>query len=135
MTIATTTEPLTRPRFHYGWVIVLTSMLGLSIGVQSVMNYTAGIFFTPLRAEFGWTLQQASIAFLILSHAIVFIAPFAGRLIDLKNGRLLISLSTALAGACFVSLYFLTNSLAQYYVTFAISGWSAISPRPWPIPS
>jgi MFS family permease len=46
------------PRFYYGWVIAGISSLLMIVcfGVQ----YSFGIFFKPLIAEFGWTRAETS---------------------------------------------------------------------------
>lgn len=86
-----------RPTFFYGYVIVFVStvVMTMTFGV----NYSFGIFFTPLRAEFGWTKVVTSIAYSVLTFLAGFLGIFAGRFTDRFSAKMV-----SLCGGCFLGL-------------------------------
>ena len=50
-----------KPRFFYGYIVVLAAfvIMALAFGI----NYSFGVFFKPLLAEFGWTRAVTSAAY------------------------------------------------------------------------
>jgi len=83
--------------FFYGYIIVLVStvVMTMSFGV----NYSFGVFFTPLRAEFGWTKAVTSAAYSIVTFFAGFLGIFAGRLTDRFSAKVV-----SIAGGCFLGL-------------------------------
>ena len=83
--------------FFYGYVIVLVStiVMTMTFGV----NYCFGVFFTPLRAEFGWTKAVTSAAYSILTFFAGFLGIFAGRLTDRFSAKVV-----SIAGGCFLGV-------------------------------
>ncbi len=83
--------------FYYGYVIVLVStvVMTLTFGV----NYSFGVFFTPLRAEFGWTKAVTSIGYSLLTFLSGFIGIFAGKFTDRFSAKMV-----SLCGGCFLGL-------------------------------
>ncbi len=83
--------------FFYGYIVVLVStvVLALTFGV----NYSFGIFFTPLRAEFGWSKAVTSGAYSLLTVLAGFTGIFAGRLTDRFSPKVV-----SIAGGCFLGL-------------------------------
>ena len=63
------------------------------------VNYSFGIFFTPLRAEFGWTKAVTSVAYSVLTFLSGFLGIFAGRFTDRFSAK-----AVSLAGGCFLGL-------------------------------
>ncbi|MBK8026944.1 MAG: MFS transporter [Chloroflexi bacterium] len=79
---------MTNRRFHYAWVIVFVTFLGLLLSA-GVRNATS-ILFEPLEAQFGWDRASISFAFAI---SLVFFglgAPIGGTLIDRYGPRRLL---------------------------------------------
>lgn len=83
--------------FFYGYIIVLVStvVMTMTFGV----NYTFGVFFTPLRDEFGWTKAVTSAAYSILTFLGGFLGIFAGRLTDRFSAKVV-----SIAGGCFLGV-------------------------------
>lgn len=67
-------------RFHYAWVILIVTFLGLlaSAGVRTA----PGLIITPLEAEFSWTRTDISFAVAISLFIFGLGAPIGGSLID-----------------------------------------------------
>ena len=69
-----------RTYFFYGYVIVFSSfvILVMAFGI----NYSFGIFFKPLLAQFEWTRASTSAAYSLMTLISGFLGIFAGRLSD-----------------------------------------------------
>ena len=74
-----------RPRFFYGYVIVSAALviMALSFGI----NYSFGVFFKPLLAEFGWTRAVTAAAYSLMTLVSGFMGIFAGKLSDNFGAR------------------------------------------------
>ena len=42
-------------RVTRGWVIVMTSVLGIAVSFGSLVIFTFGVFLKPLSGQFGWS--------------------------------------------------------------------------------
>ena len=107
----------TKPALFYGYIIVVVSMviMTLTFGV----NYCFGIFFSPLRAEFGWTKAITSAAYSILTLFSGIAGIFAGRLADRFNPKYV-----SMAGGCFLGLGCILmsqiNAAWQFYLIYGL---------------
>jgi len=106
-----------RPGFFYGYVIVAVGfiIMGLTFG----LNYSFGVFFKPLIAEFGWAKATTSAAYSMLTLVAGFLGIFAGRLADRFGSKV-----TAIAGGCFLGLGFLllsqVQNIWQFYLFYGV---------------
>jgi len=112
-----TSHSIPSPSFFYGYVMVFIStiIMTLTFGV----NYSFGIFFTPLRTEFGWTKAVTSVAYSVLTFAAGFLGIFAGRLTDRFSVRMV-----SIAGGFFLGLGCILMSQIvaawQFYLIYAL---------------
>lgn len=91
-----TTGKTRRPRFFYGYAIVLASFLILMIACGA--QYSFGVFFKPVLSEFGWTRAITSGAYslnMVLAGIFGFLA---GRFSDRFGPRLVITVGGLLIG-------------------------------------
>lgn len=110
-------NPLARPRFFYGYVIVAVGFLNLAVMWGTL--YAFGVFFNPLLDEFGWTRATTSGAF---SLSVVLLAGFsviAGRLTDRFGPRIVITAGGLLLGTGCL-LMSLVDSVWQFYLFYGI---------------
>ncbi len=109
-----------KSRMFYGYWILAASMLALFI--QSAAGfYSFGIFFKPVSEEFGWNREITSLAFLLLLTIGAPISPLIGRLTD-RYGPKIVVIIGAFIMALGLFLTSLTNSLAIFYLGYAING-------------
>src|SRR3954469_4115160 len=103
---------LVRLPIFYGWIIVGVAFITMAIGVNARTAFS--LLFPPILDEYGW--DRASVAgifsFGFLSSAII--APFAGRLVDLKGPRLVVE-TGVLALIAGLGLATLAQTVWQFY--------------------
>jgi len=91
-----------KPRLFYGYVVVAASftIMTLTFGI----NYSFGVFFKPLIAEFGWARGLTSGAYSLMTVTAGFLGIFAGKVGD-KHGPKVIGMTTGfLLGLGFILL-------------------------------
>jgi MFS family permease len=122
-----------RPRFFYGWVIVGTSLVSMTLiyGIR----HSFSVFFPPILDEFGWS--RSSTALMLSLNILIygFCAPVAGSLGDRWRAR-----SVMLTGIIILGLTTagcaLAHRLWHFYLLFgilvpmgmALSGWPLLTP-------
>ena len=74
-------------RVTRGWVIVLTSVLGITVSFGSLVIFTFGVFLKPLSGQFGWSRAEISLAFTLTALMVAVFSPFIGRLVDRVGAR------------------------------------------------
>lgn len=82
------------------------------------LNLSAGQFFAPLRAEYGWPLSTLSLAVAVNMLVWGILQPFMGRLVDRIGARPVITASTALMGVAFL----LSTTIDQKWEFFLYYG-------------
>jgi MFS family permease len=122
-----------QPPFFYGWVIVGTAVIGMTI-LYGVRNAFA-VFFPPLLDEFGWSRGGTALIFSLNLLIYGLLAPIVGSLADrwkprivMTAGIIILSLSTASCA--------LANELWHFYLFFgllmpigqACCGWPILGP-------
>ena len=106
-----------QPKFFYGYFIVAATFLLMAImwGTQ----YTFGVFFKPLLAEFGWTRAMTSAAFSMSLVLTGFLSVLAGKLTDRFGPRLVVTVC-----GCFLGLGFLlvsqTSAIWHLYLFYGV---------------
>ncbi len=86
----------TEPDSYYRYIIVGIAFIVMVIAWG--VNYSFGIFFTPLLDEFGWTRAMTSGAFSLAMFSEGFGGVFMGRICDRFGPRLVVSVCGILLG-------------------------------------
>ncbi len=106
-----------KPRFFYGYVIVATCFLVMTLayGAQN----TFGVFFKPMAAEFGWSRAATSGPFALYMVVSGILSIISGRLSDRFGPKLIVSLGGAILGTGYI-LMSRTNSLWELYLYYGV---------------
>ncbi len=122
-----------RPPFFYGWVIVGTAILGMTLIYGT--RHSFSVFFPPILDEFGWS--RGSTAIMLSLNLLVYglVAPLAGTLGDRWKPRRVMVIGVVIVGLATAGCAF-ANELWQFYLLFGImmplgtsfSGWPLLAP-------
>src|SRR5476649_2806671 len=93
---------------YYGWFVLAAGAVSemLAIGATS---YTAGFFVLPLQAEFHLSRANAGVPVLLVYLGAVFVAPYAGRILDRYPVRLVISAGALCFAAALAAIALLSS--------------------------
>lgn len=118
-----------------GWPILVGATVAMISGVATLPAYTAGLFITPLQAEFGWTRAAISLGPSIAALGIAASTPFVGALTERIHPRKLTLIGILAMAAAFLGLSRMNGSIGFFYcvhLLFSIfgnlSGAAAVTP-------
>ena len=109
-------------RPFYGWWIVAVSTIGVAFCATPVVFLTLGVFMIPLGEEFGWNRAEISLGLSVAALSLAIATPWAGRMLDSQGPRRILRWSLALYALATASLYFLGNSILQFYAVLGLIG-------------
>jgi predicted MFS family arabinose efflux permease len=112
-------DPGSYREFRRGWPIVLSSMLGVGLGLSPLPFYTMGLFAPRLAAEFGWGMGQIFFGITITSMVVILAGPLAGYLAGRWGARPVAITSLVLFSLAFMGFALGNGSLTVYYLTWA----------------
>jgi MFS family permease len=98
--------------------IVFASFIGLVFGASTLTVFGLGAFVGPLRAEFGWSVTQISLANTIASFTCILSTILQGLLIDRFGSRRVVLASMLLMDLGFSAMYFMPNNLMIFYIAW-----------------
>lgn len=112
----TETAPQKRPRFYYGWVIVLVSSLA------DMMAYGAGpasfsVFLRPMSTSLGWSRTAMTGAATLQSLGNAVVGLVVGPMLDRHGPRAIMTVGAAVAAICFLLMGRITEPW-QFYLLF-----------------
>jgi len=105
--------------FARGWPIVVSSMLGVGLGLSPLAFYTVGIFAPILAANFHWTFGQIFAGITVQTVAVSLLAPVAGVLATRYGPRPVALISVVLFAFSFMAFALCNGSLLLYYGIWA----------------
>jgi len=108
--------------FRRGWPIVLSSMLGVGLGLSPLPFYTIGVLAPHLHGAFGWGMGQIFFGITITTLVMLVAGPLAGYLSARFGPRPVALGSLLLFGLAFMAFSLGNGSLQLYYLT-----WGAIA--------
>ena len=112
-----------------GWIVILTSTVGVAVSVIPVSILSMGVFMKPLNQVYGWGRGELSLALTIISLAMAVSLPIAGRLIDNRGVKVPMIISLILYGAGVAAAPMLLQNfgLAGFY---GLALWVGIAGAP-----
>jgi MFS family permease len=105
--------------FRHGWPIVLSSMLGVGLGLSPLAFYTVGIFAPILAQNFGWSFGEIFAGITVQTVAVALLAPVAGVLSTKYGPRPVALISVVLFSFAFMAFALSNGSLLLYYGVWA----------------
>ncbi len=106
--------------FRIGWPIVVSSMLGIALGMSPLPFYTIGVFAGPVAAEFGWGIDKVLSGLAVFTIAAMIASPLIGSLSDRLGVRRVALSSIFLFSLSFMAFALNTGSLLLYYFLWAL---------------
>jgi MFS family permease len=110
---------------RHGWAIVGSFFLATFFILGSGYD-TAGIFFTPLLKQFGWSRTQLSMLTSAISLATAFVGPGIGWLLDRVEAKWVATIGALLCGIAFL-MASMAHSLVWMVSAYALLGAGAAS--------
>lgn len=108
--------------FKYGWPVVLSSALGIALGLSPLPFYTIGVFVGPFMQEFGWSVSEIMAALAVFTLVVMVSAPVVGYITDKVGIRKVVLTSIFLFALALMSFALNNGSLTRYYILWAILG-------------
>src|SRR5580658_3368174 len=108
-------------RVTRGWVIVMTSVMGIAVSFGSLVIFAFGVFIKPLSDQFGWSRTEISLAFTLTALMVAAFSPFIGRIVDRVGARKVLLPCVAVYGAAFCCLA-LVRTLTAFYAVYVLLG-------------
>jgi MFS family permease len=121
-----------RPKFFYGWWIVVVAASGLCLGYAPIIVYSFSVFIKPLTQEFHSNRASISLAFTLANLVQSISSPLAGRLADRFGARSVILLSSVIFALLLVSSHLVSTKLWSFYVFYGLLGFVGSGPAPIP---
>ncbi len=106
--------------FKRGWPIILSSALGIGLGLSPVPFYTIGVFAPELHREFGWGFGDIMLGIMVMTVTALIASPIAGYLADRYGVRRVALSSIVLFSLSFALFGFGNGSLTLFYFTWAL---------------
>ena len=108
--------------FSFAWRIVLSSALGIGLGLSPLPIYTLGVFAGPLSQEFGWGIDRVFIALLVTTICSLLLSPVIGLMVDRIGARKVVLPSVLGFGLCLMLLGLNPGSFPLYIATWVVVG-------------
>ena len=106
--------------FRRGWPVLTACVLGVGLGLSPLPFYTMGVFAPHLAEAFGWSMSQIMAGLSITTLSVVVAGPAAGFMAERYGTRRVALVSILLFGLAFMAMALLSDSIAQYYLTWGI---------------
>ncbi len=103
----------------FGWRVVAGSFIALML-VLGFFTYSFTLFVTPLREEFGASLEQVMYSLTLGTLLSLFASPVTGILVDRMSIRILMTLGALVTAAGFFSMS-AASSIGAFNLTFALT--------------
>ncbi|MEE4173531.1 MAG: MFS transporter [Xanthomonadales bacterium] len=106
--------------FKFGWPVVVSSALGIALGMSPLPFYTIGVFASPLMQEFGWQISQVMFALVVFTLVAMGASPLVGYLTDKLGVRRVVLTSITLFSFAFMAFALNNGSITLYLTLWGI---------------
>ncbi len=122
-----------KPKFFYGYVVVFASFIVMTMVFGA--NYSFGIFFKPLIADFGWTKALTSGAYSLSTFVSGIFGIFAGNLSDRFGPKIVGIISGFFMGLGFLLMSQISSAWWHLYLIYGLlipvglgGSWPGLTP-------
>jgi MFS family permease len=116
--------------FKFGWPVVLSSALGIALGMSPLPFYTIGVFAGPLMQEFGWQISQVMSALAVFTLVAMAASPLVGYLTDRLGVRRVVLTSITLFSLAFMAFALNNGSITLYLTLWGILAFAGAGTLP-----
>lgn len=106
--------------FKFGWPVILSSTLGIGLGMSPLPFYTIGVFAIPLSKNFNWGMDTIMGGLTFFTIAALFASPLIGYVADKIGARKTALWSLALFGLTFIAFSLNNGSPILYYALWVL---------------
>jgi MFS family permease len=121
-----------RRRIFYGWIVVVTSAVGLFLGAFPIVAFSFGVFFQSFAREFHASRAAVSIAFTIHNLLSGVFAVVIGRMTDRTGARWVILPGLAVVAMVLLSAEAIGSRISDLYLFYVVLG--VVSPATTTVP-
>jgi len=107
--------------FRRGWPIVLSSTIGIALGLAPMAFYTIGVFAPELARAFHWGIGDIMAGFTVTTFGVLLVGPFVGWLADRYGVRRVTLVSVLAFGLALATFSLQTGSLGVFYASWALT--------------
>lgn len=112
-------------KFHYAWVVLIGLCIIRSFSLAGI-NVGAGLYLKPVADDIGVGIGSISLYFSISSIVTVLWLPFAGKLVNTRNAKVVVILGAILQAGGFILLGFMKSIWGWYLLAIPIGMGGAI---------
>jgi len=116
--------------FRYGWPVVLSSGLGIALGMSPLPFYTIGVFAGPFMQEFGWSIAQVMSALAMFTMVAMVAAPLVGYITDKVGVRKVVLTSIVLFSLAMMSFALNNGSMVRYLFIWGVLAFAGAGTLP-----
>jgi MFS family permease len=103
-----------------GWLVVVSAMFGVAVGLSPIPFYTIGMFAPELSHAFGWSFAALMGSIAIQSGTVILVSPLSGAAVDRFGARPIALGSLVLFGLCYMSLSLTPGLLWVFYAQWVV---------------
>jgi MFS family permease len=108
--------------FKRGWPVVLSSAVGIGLGLSPLPFYSLGVMAGALNKEFGWKQSEIFGGLFVMTIAVLIAGPVVGALADRYGARPVALISVLLFGLTFAAFSQNTGDITVFYALWAALG-------------
>lgn len=116
--------------FRFGWPVVLSSALGIALGMSPLPFYTIGVFVRPFVQEFGWTVAQIMSGLAIFTLVALVAAPTIGWITDRMGVRKVVLASIVSFSLAMMAFSLNNGSIALYLFLWGLLAFAGAGTLP-----
>ncbi|MDP6632687.1 MAG: MFS transporter [Dehalococcoidales bacterium] len=102
-TLGLTATPDRKPRYFYGWNIVIASFLS-HLSYAEHFSSMLGFFFKPLQTEFGWSRSAIAAVQTVARVTEALTSPIVGPIVDRHGPRVLMPIGAVIVGLAMLAV-------------------------------